>query len=430
MRLFRRRNENDRPIGPWYAQWYDADGVAHQRSTRALDKKAAEDIARQWERDAADPDHAATRTTSLTDVLDTFLRERSSQVLAGRRSAETVTFYKKKAGHLVRFFEQPDPDRSQVPFIMKNLRARHVDEFVEQRRTEGASESTIQKELTTLRAALKLAKRRGLWTGDVMAVMPHGFSPEYKPRERFLSFDEVCRLLSELPGQRSAVVAFIVATSAEWRAVERAQPGDVRLDDSVVLLRGTKRATRHRPVPVVTDEQRELLAFALRYAGGDEELLFLRWKNVRRDLHEACRRAGCRATGCLTKAKHKVPCAREDCAKAAMAPCSPNDLRRTFAHWMRAKGMPLELVAPLMGHADTRMVERVYGRFSESELISRARASVGCSECAVNPVDSLAPGGLPGLGAPLGEPCFAGISVPRDGVEPPTRGFSIPCSTN
>ena len=47
MRLFRRRDGNDKPVGPWYAQWFDADGVAHQRSTRAHDKKAADDIARQ-----------------------------------------------------------------------------------------------------------------------------------------------------------------------------------------------------------------------------------------------------------------------------------------------------------------------------------------------------------------------------------------------
>ena len=426
MRLFRRRDEQDRPTGPWYAQWFDADGVPHQRSTRAFDKKAAEDIARQWERDAADPDHAAARTATLTSVLDVFLRERTSQAMAGRRSEETVDFYTKKAGHLVRFFEQPDESRPHMPFVLKNLRARHVDEYIEQRRLEGAAESTIQKELTTLRAALKLAKRRQLWHGDVAAIMPQGFSPEYKPKERFLTRDELPRLLRELPGPRAAVVAFIVATSAEWRAVERAQRGDVMHEGALVLLRGTKRVTRHRPVPVVTDDQKYLLGYALKHAASEGDLLFLPWQNVRRDLQAACRRAGCRATGCFDDPARVAPCARADCAKAALASCSPNDLRRTFAHWMRARGMPIELVAPLMGHADTRMVERVYGRFPESELISRVRASVDCSECAVNPLD---PGASPGLSGPAAlsqTPGIAAFSVPRDGIEPPTRGFSIP----
>ena len=405
MRLFRRRDERGRPDGPFIAQWYDADGRRHEKSTRALDPKAAEDIARQWERDAADPDHAAARTASMTSVLEVFLRERQSQVLAERRSQETVNFYQTKAGHLIRFFEQPDEASPRTPFPMKTLRARHIDAYIEQRRVEGAAESTIQKELTTLRAALKLAKRRDLWLGDIDAVMPSGFSPQYKPRERFLSGVELPLLLRELPGPRAAVVAFIVATSAEWRAVERAQPSDVALDQSVVLLRGTKRATRHRPVPIVTENQKRLLRYALQHAEGTDDLLLLPWSNVRRDLRDACERAG-------------IP------------PCSPNDLRRTFAHWLRAERMPLELIAPAMGHADTRMVERVYGKFTQNELISRMKAAIWSSDSAADHPDSVASGGLPALGAPSGEPCFAGFSVPRDGVEPPTRGFSIPCSTN
>jgi len=412
MRLLRRRDEHGRPTGPWIAQWYDADGVRHEKSTRALDKKAAEDIARQWERDAADPDHAAARTATLTGVLDVFLKERASQAMAGRRSEETVDFYERKAGHLVRLFEQPDESRPHVPFVLKNLRARHVDEYVEQRRLEGAAESTIQKELTTLRAALKLAKRRQLWHGDVTAIMPQGFSPEYKPKERFLTREELPRLLRELPGPRAAVVAFIVATSAEWRAVERALRADVAADGSLVLLRGTKRATRHRPVPIVTDDQRALLAYALEHAGSAGDALFPPWKNVRRDLQVACRRAGCRATGCLDDADRKAPCAREDCARAALAPCSPNDLRRTFAHWMRALGMPLELIAPAMGHADTRMVERVYGRFSENELISRMKAAIGCSDSAADPMDSADSSGIPGLSASSQTPENRGFLCP------------------
>lgn len=406
MRLFRRHDEQGRPYGSWYTQWYDADGVRHEKSTRALDKKAAEDIARQWERDGADPDYATARAASLSDALDLLLRDRASQALVGRRSEDTVIFYRKKAGHLVRIFEQPEADAVRVPFLLKGLRPRHADEYIDQRRTEGAGESTIHKELTTLRAALKLAKRRDLWKGDIAAIIPPGFSPEYKPKERNLSHEEVQRLLPELPAARAAVVAFILATGAEWRAVERARRSDVTPDETLVLLRGTKRETRLRTVPVVTDDQKLLLRYALQFAEGDGELLFLLWNNnVRRDLHEACRRAG-------------IP------------PCSPTDLRRTFAHWMRALGMPLELIAPMMGHADTRMVERVYGRLSPEILFSRAKAVLDSSDSPADRVDSSALAGLPGLPRFAKPPENSQESVPRDGVEPPTRGFSVPCSTN
>ena len=49
------------------------------------------------------------------------------------------------------------------------------------------TDHTIAKELVALRAALKLAKRRGIWKGDPAEVLPVGFAPEYKPRNRFLT---------------------------------------------------------------------------------------------------------------------------------------------------------------------------------------------------------------------------------------------------
>jgi hypothetical protein len=54
----------------------------------------------------------------------------------------------------------------------------------------------------------------------------------------------------------------MVATSAEWGATERAQRADVSADLQFALIRGTKRATRGRTVPIVSRDQRSLLQFA------------------------------------------------------------------------------------------------------------------------------------------------------------------------
>jgi integrase len=70
-----------------------------------------------------------------------------------------------------------------------------------------------------------------------------------------------------------------------------------------------------------------LRQYALEHAQGEKEQLFLRWQCVRRDLRAAC-------------------------AKLGIPGCSPNDLRRTCATWLRAAGTPPHLIAPLMGHAD------------------------------------------------------------------------------
>ena len=151
-----------------------------------------------------------------------------------------MDFYRTKCGHWKRILEGEGGE----PFYLSDLSAREIDRFIDQRREEGASENTISKELITLRASLKLAKRRGLWRGDFDEIFPSGFSPRYKPRQRYLTGEELQLLLLELPPDRAARVAFIVATSASWGPTERVLRRDIASDRSVVLIRGTSRESR------------------------------------------------------------------------------------------------------------------------------------------------------------------------------------------
>jgi len=155
------------------------------------------------------------------------------------------------------------------------------------------------------------------------------------------------------------------------------------------------------------------------HADGVAGSLFKPWANVRRDLRAAC-------------------------ALAGIPTVSPNDLRRTFETWLRKQGVVPSLIAPAMGHADSRMVERVYGRLGAEDL--RAQLAAGATVpllpiCTAKSRSSCAPGSITGvsdgstIGAPhglgaQGDPEFSREFVRRDGIEPPTRGFSVPCSTD
>jgi integrase len=157
--------------------------------------------------------------------------------------------------------------------------------------------------------------------------LPVGFAPEYRPRTRALSTEEVGQLLALVPPARAAQVGFIVATSACWSEAVKARRGDVQLDSGWVHIRGTKRAARDRHIRVRHSALASLLGYALKHAPG-ENLLSPSWSNVRRDLLIACEQAG-------------------------IEPCSPNDLRRTYAKWMRLARVPAELVAPAKSVPDT-----------------------------------------------------------------------------
>ncbi len=60
-------------------------------------------------------------------------------------------------------------------------------------------------------------------------------------------------------------MAFIVATPAEWGATDRARREDVTEDQ--VHVRGTKRDTRDRVVPLVFPDQFALVEFASKRVG-------------------------------------------------------------------------------------------------------------------------------------------------------------------
>src|SRR5436189_32485 len=82
--------------------------------------------------------------------------------------------------------------------------------------------------------------RASKWNGNVAAIIPPAFAPEYKPRTRFLTRDELQKLLAELTGDRAARIAFIVATSACWSESDRARREHVAEDNSSVFIDGTK----------------------------------------------------------------------------------------------------------------------------------------------------------------------------------------------
>lgn len=354
--------------GIYYAEFYEG-GARVRRTTHTGERRAAEALGRQWELAAADPAGARARSATLKEALDLLVAQRHELATAGQRSADTVAFYARKAGVLLRVFgavvaADPVPlaaiDAPAVDAYVSRRRAEWADE----RRTRRISDHTIVKELTTLRAALKLAKRRGLWRGDLDEVMPDAgeVAAQYKPRERWLDQRQVLALCRWIGGpsaharhrkDRMARVAYAVATGAERGALDRAERGDAALADPVdlVLVRGTKRPSRWRRVPVATPAQRNLLRFALAHAEGEGAALFTPWANCDRDIKTACRNAG-------------IP------------PCSFNDLRRSFAQWLRQDGVALELVASAMGHVTTTMVQKVYGRLGAEALAVRIAAQL------------------------------------------------------
>jgi integrase len=280
----------------------------------------------------------------------------------------TVEFYRKKGGVLLGAVPEALGLDEGATVMLREVNGPAVDEYIMLRRNDEASESTIQKELTTWRAAMRLAKRRRIWKGDLEETFPK-FGADYEPRERFLLPHEVYDLRQafirptkyrggtegpERGRELWAVAAFMVATGCEWSAAWRARRDDVDQTDPTtwyVRIRGTKRKTRDRPVPILFWPFGLLLQDVLECADGEHGLFLDHSGSFRHRLAEACKRAG-------------IP------------HLSPNDLRRTHGKWLRLAGASPGVIGTSLGHADGRMAERVYAKASALELAGVQRAEL------------------------------------------------------
>lgn len=310
--------------------WYQFRGERY--STKCSDKKAAELESREIERRVSDPTYRASNQTGLADVYPGFIAQQQQR----GRSKGTLKMYETHLAHLGRVFGEGAP--------LASLTAARLDGYVGTRHSEGAQSPTIHKELTTLRGMLKLARRHGTYPFALDEVMPlvNGAS---KPGSRHLTAQQVPRLLAQLQPKRAAFVAFIVATGADLASAETAEAGDVDLAAGTIHVRGTKTNHRLRTLPI-------LKPFAALAKVAAKGLPFEPWGNVRRDLEVACRHA-------------KVP------------RVTPRDLRRTHGSILRQMGVEPHLIGKMLGHADSRMVEKVYGQLPADALGKLLEVRVG-----------------------------------------------------
>ncbi len=380
-----------------YFWTYDANG---DRKTTGVKVAEGRDAARRRRADmlrvAADPADRAPDDLSLFVALDRLLTARRSL----GRSEQTVVFYTNKGRHLLRLLGAETP--------VARLTADDVRTYVATRRAEKASKHTVHHELTTLKAALRLARADKLYRGDPAELMPLGLEVGYKPRRRYLTQAEAWALVEamatpeplrgksqpETAAGRSAHVAFILGTACRWGESVRARREDVDLKRGLVRLRGTKTERADRVIPIV-GPARPFLEYALLRAPGASGLLFKHWGGPLVAIQYGWWRArGHRDNKGRPKKAAEARLRRQDDPNRKL---SPNDLRRSLPTWCRQAGVSLDLIADILGHATTTMVRRVYGVQTPEAIGASIDLALGASGRVPN---VYTPGGPAGRSVP------------------------------
>lgn len=348
-----------------YGWYYGPDGKTKiKRSTGCTDPVAAAAKLAEWERDATDPASASRRSAKLGQAFDLLDEDRAALIAQGKRSENSTEFYEmarrvwcRYAGRLIERVDQPDDtlDADRLEELWKlgeraalsTVGVGFVDGFVAYRRAHGLSESTIAKNRGEMRSALALAKRAGIWTGDLETMFPPGFKTGYKPRRVRIAHDDARRLLAyfdPLPHHR-AQIAFALATGAEKSAILRAHRTD--LDATPIPLHGTKTDDRERACFRVLPWQETYLKIAKIGLDGKKGLAFALWRNSTRDLAAAC-------------------------DELELPRLSLHSLRHIFGAWALDDGIDPHLLAMALGHRDTRMVMRTYDARDAAGIQRRA----------------------------------------------------------
>jgi integrase len=330
----------------WHVYCLDRYGRRRRASTRQTDKKRADVVAADWYRKLGDPTHHAADTTTIQSAAESLIEALKQR----KRSPATIGhFYRIKLSHIARLLG--------AHTALAKIDARTVDSYIADRDSEGASSHTVAKELTALRMLLKHARRRGEFDKELSQVMPVGFATGYKPRERRVTESEAWAIIGELPDGAARYVAFVCATTGRDLAAKRAKGRDLTPEGIRVHDRKTKQATRTVPLTAVTE------AFA-RHA----------FRDVAPDAPVA--------EG-LGSVRHAL---RRACARLKLAPLSPNDFRRSVAHWLLERGVPRDAAAAFMGHGSTKMLDLVYGKLDTKELGATIRRALEPRGSTVEPV--------------------------------------------
>lgn len=305
----------------WWCWYYSPTGKRVVESTKCTSKEAARAVLRRKERQeqgAAPPSYV-----SLGDVLD-----KLEAWIAANRSPDNLVFVKSKCARLREGLGVTTDAHTLSRADLERYIVKRLATPVGKKGRKHVGRYTVKREIKVLYQAFR---RAGIAL-DASARLE--IEAPYVPRKRWLTRDEFEELSDELEPDRWRWVCVSVYTGARKSEVEELEWGDLR--DGEVHIRGTKTKKSNRFVPL-SPKLEEVLG-----KRGKGKIV-RPWEKVDRDLKAACRRAG-------------VP------------EVSPNDLRRTYASWMLQAGVTSSVVAELLGHATTELVDLTYGKLSKAAL--------------------------------------------------------------
>ncbi len=271
-----------------------------------------------------------------------------------------------------------------------------IDQVRSAKLKEG-TKATTNRYLALVRAILIRARDEWEWTEKVPKIR---LFKESNSRERSLTAEQAKRLLAELPEHQRDIVLFALATGLRQGNVLKLEWSQVNLEQRHAWIRGWESKNRH---PIAVPLNDAALSVLRRQVGKHPERVFTYQGNP---LNSANTRTWQRAL-----------------KRAGIEDFRWHDLRHTWATWQRQAGTPTHI-------SFRSWADGVQGPWWSAMPILRPntwrlplRGLIRCCRATLwlqlgQNEDSEIPWRT------------AWIVVAKGGIEPPTHGFSVRCSTN
>ncbi len=216
--------------------------------------------------------------------------------------------------------------------------------------------ATANRILTVFKAALNHAWHEGKVKQKDVWGRVRPFRGVDTPGVRYLSEGECRRLLNACPPDFRQIVNAALLSGCRYGELCRLKVGDFNPGAGVIRISDSK-SGKPRHVPL-TDEGHT--AFSRWVAGKLQgELIFARGEG-----------------GGWAKS-HQSRRMRAACEIAKIdPPATFRDLRRTYGSLLAIKGVPLHVIAEVLGHADTRITKRHYAHLQPDYVKNTIRANL------------------------------------------------------
>ena len=405
-----------RPDSPvWYVATYDpVKRKTILRSTKTTEEVAAQKVLASYilghdnqqthSQAAAGAIEAQNEAVTLANVLDEYTGS-----IARQPSAEQARYTR---AHMTAHFGES--------FDVRQLNFETQEAYLDHRIDAGVKASTVDRELSVLRAALYHFSEQ---YPHHLPVVPKIYSPEREDnsRKRWLTPEELAALLNATKSPHIRLFILLgITTGARPDAILDLKWDAIDFNAKRIHLNPNGRAqtSKHRPVMPLQD----VLWTELRQAWENEVAL----AQVSRSRTKGRPTSGYVVSyGGYPLASIKKAFARTVAIAGLGRDVVPYTLRHTAASWLAQAGVPLVEISAFLGHSDTRMVERHYVHL-HPDYKEKASKAIAENMKAAGITPQLRPRKKAGAKGMSAKSLKAMVGVA--GIEPTTPSMSTKCS--